>query len=187
MCWEHNKSNFRSFGWIGVGDAKARKAYLHTIQFCPTVPYSEIPPWKFIMPLIDLQLQEEIKRKSKLMPVWCIVKNYMELHFTNKIIVFTDGSKNPENGRTGAAVYIPQCEENIEKRTTDFLSVYTVELVAIILGLQWIERRNKNNVVVASDSLSALISIGSGKSCRLDILNEIYQIILRLHNNGKNV
>ncbi len=41
--------------------------------------------------------------------------------------------------------------------------------------------------MVASDSLSALISIGSGKSCRLDILNEIYQIILRLHNNGKNV
>ncbi len=28
-CWEHNKSNFRSFGWIG--DAKARKACLHTI------------------------------------------------------------------------------------------------------------------------------------------------------------
>ncbi len=73
------------------------------------------------------------------------------------------------------------------KRTTDYLSVYTLELVAIILGLQWIEWRNKNNVVVASDSLSALISIGSGKSCRLDILNEIYQIILRLHNNGKNV
>ena len=69
-CWEHNKSNFRSFGWIG--DAKARKACLHNIQYCPTVPYSEIPPWKFIMPLIDLQLQEEIKRKSKLMPVWCI-------------------------------------------------------------------------------------------------------------------
>ncbi len=139
------------------------------------------------MPLIDLQLQEEIKSKSKLMPVWCIVKNYMELHFTNKIIVFTDGSKNPENGRTGAAVYIPQCEENIKKRTTDYLSVYTVELVAIILGLQWIERRNKNNVVVASDSSSALISIGYGKSCRLDILNEVYQIILRLHNNGTNV
>ncbi len=159
----------------------------YTIQYCSTVPYSEIPPWKFIMPLIDLQLQEEIKSKSKLMPVWCIVKNYMELHFTNKIIVFTDGSKNPENGRTGAAVYIPQCEENIKKRTTDYLSVYTVELVAIILGLQWIERRNKNNVVVASDSSSALISIGYGKSCRLDILNEVYQIILRLHNNGTNV
>ncbi len=42
--------------------------------------------------------------------------------------------------------------ENIKKRTTDYLSVYTVELVAIILGLQWIKRRNKNNVVVASDS-----------------------------------
>ncbi len=51
---------------------------------------------------------------------------------------------------------------NIKKRTTDYLSVYTVELVAMILGLQWIEQRNKNNVVVASDSLSALISIRLG-------------------------
>ncbi len=78
------------------------------------------------------------------MPVWCIVKNDMELHFTKKIIVFTDGSKNPENG-TGATVYIPQCKENIKKGKTDYLSVYTVAL-AILLGLQWIERRNKNNI-----------------------------------------
>ncbi len=65
------------------------------------------------------------------MPVWCIVKNDMELHFTKKIIVFTDGSKNPENG-TGATVYIPQCKENIKKGITDYLSVYTVAVYSIL-------------------------------------------------------
>lgn len=92
-------------------------------QYCPTVPYSDIPPWKFTMPLIDLHLQKENTRKMKLMPVWCIVQSYIEMHLANKIIIYTDGSKNPENECTGAAVYIPQCEETVKKRTTNHLFI----------------------------------------------------------------
>jgi len=35
------------------------------MQYCPTVPYSDIPTWRFIMPLINLQRHEEIKDQSK--------------------------------------------------------------------------------------------------------------------------
>jgi len=39
-CWEHSKSNFRSFGW--VVNKKAREVGLNSIQYCPTVRYSNI-------------------------------------------------------------------------------------------------------------------------------------------------
>ena len=70
-------------------------------------------------------------------------------------MVFTDGSKDPDTGRTGAAVYIPQYKIHIKKRTTDQLSVYAVKLLAIILGLEWIEENNYKNTVIASDSWAA--------------------------------
>lgn len=36
-----------------------------------------------------------------------------------KLMVFSDGSEDPETGRPGTAVYIPQYEIAIIKRTTD--------------------------------------------------------------------
>lgn len=47
---------------------------------------------------------------------------------------------NPNIGYTGTTVFIPQCKVEISKTTTDHLSVYSVELTAIILALQ---RRSK--------------------------------------------
>ncbi len=35
VCWEHSKSNYRSFGWIG--DVKAENIGLHKLQYCSTV------------------------------------------------------------------------------------------------------------------------------------------------------
>ncbi|XP_050975638.1 uridine 5'-monophosphate synthase isoform X1 [Labeo rohita] len=172
-CWEHNETNYTSFGW--VGDAKARNVGLHQLQYSNTVPLSPIPPWLFPLPAVDLRIQQELKDNSNNIPIWYIVQKYFEEHFPQSQVIFTDGSKDPETGCAGAAVYVPMCEFYIKKRVTNHLSVYTTELLAIILALNWIEEMEINNSVIASDSFSALESIKSGRSsARMDIVYNIF-------------
>lgn len=72
---------------------------------------------------------------SKKLPECSIVQNYFDLHFSDSVFIFTDGAKDPDTGRAGAAVYIPASESYIKKRISDHVSVYTTELTAILLAL----------------------------------------------------
>ncbi len=95
--------------------------------------------------------------------------------------VFTDGSKEPESGRTAAAVYIPTFKIKIAKRLSDHVSVFTTELLAIILALQWIEEVQPERTVICSDSMAALTSLLSGKSeARQDLVFEVLQSLFRI-------
>lgn len=76
----------------------------------------------------------------------------------DKLILFRDGSKDPESGHIGAAVYIPNINVGFKKRTTDNLSVYNAELLAIVMSLEWIEKHNGQKYVIASDSMAAFIN-----------------------------
>lgn len=109
---------------------------LNQLQIGPTVAILMIPPWKFIKPSVNIILQQILKENSKIMPEWIIVQNYVK-QYQEELFIFTDGSKQPETGRTGAAFFIPRYEVAVKKRTTDYLSVYTVGLVAILLALGW--------------------------------------------------
>lgn len=96
------------------------------------------------MPPIHLHKQNAIKGMSIHTFIQYIVHHYLKKQYTDKIIVFTDGTKDLGSGCTGAAVFIPQLKIIIKKRTSNNLSVYTVELVAIILGL-WVEENSQMN------------------------------------------
>jgi len=87
--------------------------------------------------------------------------------------VFTDGSKNPENGKTSCAFYIPELKIKVFKRLTDHLSVYAAEMMAIMFALQWIEEVKPMRILICSDSSAALASLKSASSkCREDIMFE---------------
>ncbi len=60
----------------------------------------------------------------------------MDQKYYEMVQIFTDGSKGSENMKAGMTVVIPQYEIVIKKRTSDFLSVFTAELVAILMALQ---------------------------------------------------
>uniref|UniRef100_A0A3B5R9A6 Reverse transcriptase domain-containing protein n=1 Tax=Xiphophorus maculatus TaxID=8083 RepID=A0A3B5R9A6_XIPMA len=180
-CWEHHKLNCNSFGWIG--EIKAKQLGLNMLQYSATVPQSEIPPWLFLTPEVDLQLNEILKKGKT--PEWVVVNRYFE-RYKDNIIIYTDGSKDPNSGRTGAAVNIPHHKVLIKRRTADHLAVFTVELSAIILALEWLlgnDNREVSTFIIASDSQAALLSIKSGKSSRLDLILRIYQLLVHLHNN----
>lgn len=185
-CWEHEETNFISFGWIA--EAKARIIGLDQLQYCKAVPIPYIPPWFFPLPKVDFNIQQELKDNNNILPTKYIVQNYLEKNYKESIFLFTDGSKDPQTGHTGAAVYIPVNQYHIKKRITNNISVYTTELIAILIALQWIEENDIYNVVIASDSFSSLESIRSGRSSyRMDILNNILSKTYYIKMKGKSV
>lgn len=121
-----------------------------------------------------------IKKKPKEVSLKDVVQNYLHVHFPCHTLIFTDGSKDPMKGCVGAAVCVPSTGLSIKKRISNNLSVYTTELVTILLALQWIKANSPINPVVASDSYSALQSIQSSKSFRSDLINKIYVLLLEI-------
>lgn len=76
----------------------------------------------------------------------------MSQEYYSVLQVFTDGSKEPESGRTAAAIYIPTFNRKIAKRISDNVSIFTTELLAIILALQWIEEVQPARTMICTDS-----------------------------------
>lgn len=102
---------------------EAENIGLGNIKCSPTVPSSVIPPWVFVMLLVDLNMQQKLRKESEQRSAGNIVHHYIEQHFADKLMIFIDDLKDPETGHTGATVSIPQYDVAIKKRDTDSLSV----------------------------------------------------------------
>ena len=63
--------------------------------------------------------------------------------------MYTDGLKDPITEKTGPGVNVNLC-----KRLTNYISVYSTEMVAIIVGLQWTEEVQPRRLVICWDSAS---------------------------------
>ena len=72
----------------------------------------------------------------------------------NTLVYFTDGSVDPETGRTGAAIVTG--EEVFSWRTSDGCSTIQTELVAIAAALDHAQRQPGQDITIFSDSLTAL-------------------------------
>lgn len=180
-CWEYGHKKIDSFGWT-VKD-EAQNMGIRDINLAPAVPTSAIPPWLFHKPVVDLLLHEE-KHKNNMLNEKEI-QQYINQSYFNYLQIYTDGSKDPKDEKTAVAVYIPKFNIKISKRITDRLSVYTTEIVAILLALQWIEDVKPLRSVICSDSLSVLNNLITGTSkARQDIMNEIMQNLFRIRQGG---
>lgn len=64
---------------------------------------------------------------------------------------------------------------------------FTAEIIAKILGLQWIEEVRPERVVIFSDSAAALSSLNSKETSRDDLLLEIFTTLLTIQRVGTDV
>lgn len=181
-CWEYGHKKLSSFGW--KASEEARRIGLSDFNVAPTVARSAIPPWLFPMPLIDIQLlKEKHNDTNRLENVG--IQQYIDQTYYSAVQIYTDGSKDPEFGKTAVAVYIPLFNIRMSKRTSDHISVFTAEIIAICLALQWIEEIQPTRAVICTDSLSALNSLESGtSSARQDMINQVMQSLYRTRQYG---
>ena len=98
----------------------------------------------------------------------------MSSEYPNFQHIYTDGSKD---GPNVASACVSQ-NHTRKCRLPDNASIFTAEIQAINMALDYIKNANLSKVLIFSDSLSVLQSI---KNCKLD--NPLVQdILLRFHN-----
>ncbi len=158
-CWKHNSNN-KCFGWNVQKEAE--DIGLTRIDVSPTVEISVIPLWLFPMPIVDLQILEEINNKKGYVSKNEIAQIYIDQNYSQEIKIFTDGSKDPVSGNTAVSIYIPHVKIRIAKRTSNHLSVYSAEMIAILMVLNWVEEIQPVTCVCLLSFLFALIWFCSG-------------------------
>jgi len=118
-----------------------------------------VPPWEMMAPEVNLGLTKQKKDSiSSVQHKQAFIEECEKYPGFKKI--FTDASK-ADPSVASAAVFGKKIST---KRLNDtFTSIYTAELEAISLALEFIERSSATRFLVISDSLSALQSISSYK------------------------
>jgi hypothetical protein len=67
----------------------------------------DVPPWFLTDPVVELTLVGKREDWSEVSDIGKRVGNYIGIRFYAFLPLFTDGSKDPDSGRTGADVYFP--------------------------------------------------------------------------------
>ena len=99
---------------------------------------------------------------------------HIERRYTAILKIFTDGSMDPSQPYTGCAMVVPELGLSYGFKLNQHLTVYAIELIAILKALEWIKYNKPDHVVILTDSLSSIQSIDMGKSrTRPDLLAKV--------------
>ncbi|XP_053089092.1 uncharacterized protein LOC113540370 [Pangasianodon hypophthalmus] len=179
--WEKGKKEIKTFGWEVPRVVKEME--IGETPISPTVAWSTIPLWIISQPTVDMTLLSK-ENKDELKSNAQITHKYIHENYYGYVQIYSDALKNMED-KVGVAFNIPEFNVKVSKRITDCLSIYTGEMIAILLALQWVEENKPMRTLICSDSSSSLITI---KTChsesRADIMIEILQTIYRIQMMG---
>ena len=146
------------------------------------IPIWHIPDIKYNLELVNKINKINDPINAKLVSMECINQYVQELH------IYTDGSKQLDN-TVSSALYIPKFNIKISKRIPNNCSIYTAELSAIYLALNWIREVRPYSTVIFTDSLraiSTLLNIRQNLN-NSPIIKEIAIILTDLFLNLNNV
>jgi len=185
--WEYKKNNGNSFEWKYKQWLKERVVRkLENVVICPNMPLKGVSIWNIPEPNVEMRLLGDREKAEGRYTNGYEINGFMRKKFYSCLQLYTDGSKDPIEQKVGVGVYIPKFETKISLRLSDKTSVNSSALIAIIVGLQWLEQTKPNRMatVICSDSASALKSILSTKTDREDLIVEMYTLLYRLNIEG---
>ena len=165
---------------VFVGDLVERETQLlQHVEVAEHVGLLAVHPW--LVPEADVNLDFLLVERKKL-------KGEVEEHLrqvrNHKLIIYTDGSKDPENEVAGLGIFIEQIGVRYAVRVSDNMSVFSTEMVAISLALKWVVEHRPNSVMICSDSAAALEAVKKGHSkARQDVINNILMSLYELKND----
>ena len=146
------------------------------IENIAPIVISEMPPWEIHRPQVFLHLTKHKKADTDA----SVFRNdFFEFksRYPNYSCFYTDGSKDKD--RVASAAICKQKE--LSERLPGEASIYTAEVRAILLALKEIERSNRKNFIIFSDSLSTLQALSNcdlGHPYILEVLNKLTQLHL---------
>ena len=128
-CWEYSTFQRRGFGWE-IGN-KVKQFGMENLEFTKPNPISNVPPWLYPETKVDMSILEK-KREWRLTEIGVKTSVYLRQNYYSYLKIFTDGSKN-EHECVSIGVFIPEFNVHISKRISNRLSVYTAEVVAVVV------------------------------------------------------
>jgi ribonuclease HI len=147
-------------------------------------------PWQLKPPFVDTSLTHLVDKNENPTQAKALALEKIHNQWDRWTHVYTDGSKDPASKHVGYGVYCNDDQKaRISKRLPNGQSVFTAELQAIDESLRVIPKiTNNTQVVILSDSLSALQAIQSGKShSRPKLLSSLLQKHTVLANRGYHI
>jgi ribonuclease HI len=135
------------------------------------------PPWR--TPTININFELCKFRKDITNPI-IYRQEFLEIRarYLNCFDIYTDGSK--QNEKVGAAFFSPKNQGAAKMRLKDNSSIFSAELVGIILSLNQIKflksKYHYRNFIVMTDSLSALQGLRDRQSRNIYV-NEIFKLL----------
>jgi len=146
------------------------------------IPLSLVHPSLFNEIIVDLSLLK--KREKGHFSESCSFQSYIENKYFGYVQVYTDASESLSSNN-GVSFIVPEFNIKKCKRISDDVSVFTGEIMGIILALSWIEEVRPLRSLICSDSSSSLYSIKNNQSnSRPDLLLEIQLILFRIQAMG---
>ena len=142
---------------------------------------SGIPPWTHVPPKVNLDIAKR-KKSETAEDVFQSNFNEFRAKFPNYHCIYTDGSKT--NDAVAAAAVTPMY--SMSKAYNKSNSIFSAELRALILALEYIQTTNYRNYIIFSDSKSSLQALQD-----LQTNNPLVCRALELHttlcNEHKNI
>jgi len=146
------------------------------------------PPWRRKDFKVDTSLSKVGSKHENPIALRNVTKDHIHRH-ENDLQIYTDASKTSDC--TSAAFFIPEFDVKLAVLLPKDLSIFSAELIAIMMALDWVlESCNQYNIVkdiaLFSDSLSSLIAIKTDNSASgSNTINEIHDIVDKLKVNIK--
>jgi len=178
-CWQNHYGRYPEDQQPFSAKVENLTENLAEITIGPVI--SPHPPWKWGPSPVDLSLTATISKKQHSPEILKTLALSLIESYRDKTEIYTDGSKS-DDGKVGSAYYVPSINLKANLRITDNTSVYASELKAILMALSWTRETNTKDIVIFSDSLSALQSLKYGKSkTRPNLLQDIINILLEIN------
>ena len=171
----HAKWDLTDKGPFGYRMYKAFKmSELKDLSIAPVEACAH-PPWLLYTPTISTEINNKVSKQELPAKVKAVALETIDNKYQGQVKVFTDGSKDPQSGKTAAAFFDTEAQEGCGYRCTDNISIFTAELIAMREAVDQIKHKQYKHSVILSDSLSALQALQNKSGSRPDILHEILQ------------
>ena len=174
---DNGGSKYRVFV-ADLGERESQVVECGEVETAEHAGLLEVHPW--LVPEPDVKLDFLLIERNKLKGA---VEEYLNQLRDYKLIIYTDGSKDPRNGVAGFGIYIEKLGVSCGVRVSDNTSVFTTEMIAILSALKWVAEYKPSAVMVCSDSAAALEAIKRGRSkARQDVVNDILMSLYYVNN-----
>lgn len=135
----------------------------------------------------NVSLDIQIKNDDLAIPSNLLFRQDILAKYPNATPIYTDGSRTNNPERVGSAYYCPSLQIVRNFRISDRSSIFSAKLVAILQSLSILDREEVNAVVIFTDSLSSVTSMGL-QSCSQKVnplVRKIKEKVHELKNTGK--